>query len=618
MSGIVGIVHFDGSPVESELLRKLADFLVFRGPDAQQTWIKDNVGFAHTLFKTTEESDRDSQPLTLDGKTWIVADARIDARDELFVALKAAGEIDTAPSGWTDAELILSAYRAWGLDCVEHLLGDFAFGIWDDTRQRLFCARDHMGVKPFYYAQFGSCVIFSNTLECIRRDPRISDKLNDLAIADFLLFGFNQESATTSFAEIQRIPRAHTLTWSADGLSVRRYWSMPVDEPIFYKQADDYIDHCHDLLRRCVADRLRTRQVWVFMSGGLDSPTLAATARDLMQARYSNFDLRALTKIDSFAPSEARYAGATANFLGIPIIYRSWTEDADLRWEQIPFSTPEPSPSAWMVPGENKFWHGIGRYSRVFFYGEGPDNALRCEWKRHFAYLLRRNYSQLVSSAIATLFAEKYPPFWGRISKKFKRGRYLAKEGEPVYPEWLNASFEARLGLGIRWNSLNTSPVGLHPYRPTGYMSLQIPLWQTMFEGLDSGVTKSSFEVRHPYVDIRMLRFLLAVPSLPWCRSKYLLRRAMHGKLPEEVLCRRKAIEDQRPLESFWAMFCQYPFVPAPQIHEYVDTARLPSRPLPGDIESEIRMRSLNHWLQNSHRSSHNPLEAGVCDRSSR
>src|ERR1700680_692421 len=289
MSGIVGIVQFDGLAVESKVLRKLTDFLVFRGPDAQQTWIKDNVGLAYTLFKTTEESERDSQPLTLDGKTWIVADARIDSRGELFAALKAAGEIDIVPSGWTDAELILHAYRAWGLDCVEHLLGDFAFGIWDETRQRLFCARDHMGVKPFYYARLGSCVIFSNTLECIRQDPRISDKLNDLAIADFLLFGFNQDSATTSFAEIQRIPRAHTLTWSADGLSVRRYWSLPVDEPIFYKRADDYTDQFHDLLRKCVADRLRTRQVWVFMSGGLDSPTLAATARDLMQAQYANF-----------------------------------------------------------------------------------------------------------------------------------------------------------------------------------------------------------------------------------------------------------------------------------------------------------------------------------------
>src|SRR5579859_731395 len=265
MSGIVGIVHFDGSPVDSGLLRKLTDFLIFRGPDAQQTWIRDNVGFAHTLFKTTEESERDSQPLTLDGKTWIVADARIDAREELFAALKAAGEINIVPPCWTDAELILRAYRAWREDCVEHLLGDFSFGIWDDSKKHLFCARDHMGVKPFYYAQLGSCVIFSNTLDCIRHDPRISARLNDLAIADFLLFGFNQEPATTSFAEIRRIPPAHCATWSRDDFSIRRYWSLPVDDPIFYGRAEAYTEHFHDLLRKCVADRLRTRQVWVFM-----------------------------------------------------------------------------------------------------------------------------------------------------------------------------------------------------------------------------------------------------------------------------------------------------------------------------------------------------------------
>src|SRR5579863_3825918 len=253
MSGIVGIVEFDGSPVQSRLLRRLTDSLAFRGPDKQQTWIKDNVGFGHTLFKTTEESERDSQPLTLDGRTWIVADARIDAREELLPALEAAGELDLAGPRWTDAELILRAYRAWGLDCVSHLLGDFAFGIWDDSKQQLFCARDHMGVKPFYYAQLGSCVIFSYTLDCIRQHPRVCDKLNDLAIADFLLFGFNQDAATTSFVEIRRIPPGHCVTWSRNGVSIRRYWSMPIEEPIFYRREGDYTEHFRDLLRKSVA-----------------------------------------------------------------------------------------------------------------------------------------------------------------------------------------------------------------------------------------------------------------------------------------------------------------------------------------------------------------------------
>src|SRR5690242_19445023 len=192
MSGIVGIVQFDGRAVEPRLLHDLTDFLAFRGPDARQTWIKDSVGFGHTLFKTTEESEHDRQPLASNGSTWIVADARIDARRELMAELTANGETHPAQPNCTDAELILGAYNCWGTACVEHLRGDFAFGIWDDVRRQLFCARDHMGIKPFYYARVGSHVIFSNSIDCIRRHPLVPNRLNDLAMADFLLFGVNQ------------------------------------------------------------------------------------------------------------------------------------------------------------------------------------------------------------------------------------------------------------------------------------------------------------------------------------------------------------------------------------------------------------------------------------------
>ncbi len=623
MSGIIGIVQFDGSAVEPRLLRDLTTFLAFRGPDSRRTWIKGSVGLGYTLFKTTEESERDCQPLTLGGDTWIVADARIDARRELIAELNAAVEANNAQGGaqssCTDAELILRAYCCWGTVCVEHLRGDFAFGIWDAARQRLFCARDHMGVKPFYYARLRSGLIFSNTLDCIRRHPVVSDRLNDRAIADFLLFGCNQDAATSSFAQIQRLPPAHCAIWSKDNLRVSRYWSMPIDEPLFYKRADDYINHFRDLLGTAVADRLRTNQVWIFMSGGLDSPALAATARDVMLKRYTNFDLRAFTKIDSFVPEEGRYAQVAAQHLGIPILYRRWTEDIDLRWEQVPFSTPEPVPHAWIIPAEAKSRRELGSYSRVFFYGEGTDNALRCEWRPYLTYLLeRRNYRQLLSSAIAVLLAERRPPFWGRIAKRVERRARFANDSGPAYPEWLNPSFEERLDLRARWNSVNAPPAHLHPYRPEGYASLQIPLWQAMFEGFDAGVTKSCFEVRHPFVDIRALRFLLAVPSLPWSRSKYLLRKAMRGKLPEEILYRRKAAAGGRRLERFWASLSAYPFLPSPHIREFIDCGRLRSLSTPADIEGNLRVRSLNHWLQNSHRGSQNLWEGSLCDRFAR
>src|SRR5262249_44601789 len=162
--------------------KRLTQALSFRGPDAQQTWVGGSVAFGHTLLRTTHESECEVQPLSLDGEVWIVADARVDARAELVRQLDGPPELVEAP----DVELILRASLRWGTACVEHLLGDFAFGIWDERSRTMFCARDHMGVKPFYWAHVGDWFLFSNTLACLRLHPAVTSVLNDLALADFV------------------------------------------------------------------------------------------------------------------------------------------------------------------------------------------------------------------------------------------------------------------------------------------------------------------------------------------------------------------------------------------------------------------------------------------------
>src|SRR5436190_9392570 len=204
MSGILAVLRTDGEPVDPALVRRMTESLTLRGPDALATWCDGRIGLGHTLLKTTFESETERQPCSLDGKTWIVADGRVDARDELAHALS-SDSVEVSKSS-PDVELILRAYTRWGTHCVERLLGDFAFAVWDGPKRRLFCARDHMGVKPFYYACVGGSLIVASTLEAIRRHPQVSDRLNDLAIADFLLFGWNQDAATSSFADIQRLP----------------------------------------------------------------------------------------------------------------------------------------------------------------------------------------------------------------------------------------------------------------------------------------------------------------------------------------------------------------------------------------------------------------------------
>jgi len=343
MSGIVGIFERKGARAERALIQALTHSLAFRGPDGREVWVDGPTGFGHTTLRTTRESLMERQPANLEGKFWITADVRLDCRDELRKELEnEARKVQrTAP----DSELILHAYAAWGQDCVRHLRGDFAFAIWDTHRQILFCARDHFGVKPFYYAETPDFFLFSNTLNCVRLHPRIPDELNESALADFLLFGLNCDTATTTFRAIRRLPPAHSLTVSSDELRTERYWKAPTDGRIRYRHSDDYVEHFQILLQAAVADRMRTDRVGILLSGGLDSGAIAATARELSPKTTGATDLLAYTVVyESLIPDrDGSYASATAEFLGIPI-ERIAFDNLRLfeRWDDSERAWPEP------------------------------------------------------------------------------------------------------------------------------------------------------------------------------------------------------------------------------------------------------------------------------------
>jgi len=602
VSGFAGILHLDQAPVERRLLQRLTDFQAFRGPDAQQIWLDGFIGFGHTLFRTTDESQHEQQPFSLDGKTWIVADARVDARRDLIAKLQAHGHENLAADA-TDVELILRSYQVWGEDCVLHLLGDFAFAIWDGPQQRLFCARDHMGVKPFFYAHLGSLVVFSNTLDCVRQHPSVSNKLNDLAIADYLLFEMNEDQATTSFADIQRLAPAHRATWSRGGLLMSRYWTMPIDEPIFYKRPEEYVERFKELVREAVGDRLRTNRVGIFMSGGLDSTTLAATACDVLRSRHGSPDVLAMNMTDADLPDDRYCAGLVAQHLGIQIQY--YDPDAgsvDPDWERTPRLTSEPAPALWALPAQQKYWRQVESCGRVFLFEEGPDNALQFDWRPYIAYLVRRRrYGRLVRDLSATLVSQRRPPFWTRITYGMKKW-WIGEKGRPSsFPVWLNPDFEARLQLRARWEDFLSPESLVHPLRPIGYASFQYANWQELFESHDAGTTRSCHEVRHPFMDLRVLRYLLAVPALPWCRAKYLERRSMRGVLPKPVLRRRKSGVRCATVMERIRRAGLAPFVPAPGLRSYVDPDRVPARASQEmwEFGADLRVRALNLWLQN-------------------
>jgi asparagine synthase (glutamine-hydrolysing) len=603
MSGIVGILHLDQSPVDRHTLQGLTDLLAFRGPDAQQVWSDGPVGFGHTLLKTTAESETEHQPFSLDEATWIVADARLDARSDLIAKLA-----NQSPHGLvaaTDVELILRAYLAWGENCVDQLLGDFAFGIWDAPRKRLFCARDHLGIKPFYYSRQGSLVIFSNTLECVRQHPAVSDRLNDLAISDFLLLQHNQDAATTAFADIQRLPPAHTVTWSQAGEQSRRYWTMPVDPPLFLRRPAEYVDRFRELLRQAVGDRLRTNEAGIFMSGGLDSTCMAAGAAEVLRARApGSLRLCALTRDDPEDPAEKECAGLAANALAIPIRFLTWGDTSiDRNWQFSTLPAPEPALHPWELAATRNFYRQAGSFSRVFLHGEGPDHGLLFEWQHYVSYLLAQGrYGRVLRDLCATAVRARGAASKSASTRLGQIGpsRHLLPQ---AFPDWVNPALESQFGLHDRWEAKLLRPPAansLHPIRPVAYASFQAPFWQTMFDSHDAAWTGTQVEVRHPYLDLRMLRFLLAVPPLPWCKQKYLVRCAMRGVLPKSVVRRAKeGIPWTKVIERV-VNSSSAPFIPVPQLSAYVDMRRFPTD-VPQDewlLGCALRVRSLNNWLQ--------------------
>ena len=604
MSGIVGIVNLDGQPVEPQLLRRLTESLAFRGPDDLGVWLEGSVGLGHTLLRTTFESEGEQQPLSLDGQVWITADARIDGRADLIRKLESHG--CSGLKNIPDVALILHAYHVWGEDCVQHLLGDFAFAIWDGVKRRLFCARDHLGVKPFYYADTGQRLVFSNTLNCLRQHPAVSDKLNDLAIADFLLFDYNQDPATTSFADIRRLPAAHSLTWQPGGaVKVRRYWSLPTEDVVHYRRQRDYVDRFQELLGQAVADRLRTDKVGVSLSGGLDSPMVTAIARDLLAKQSPRFDLHCYTAVfDRLIPDEERYyAGVAARHLQVPVEflpldnYALYERQSELHW-------PEPSHNPRGAASADLMNLAASR-SRVVLSGDGGDEILYPS--KSYIYKLARGLrlAPLAAGMGRSLFLYGHVP---QVGFKTALGRWRHRNGGRQagagFPGWLNPDFAARLDLPNRWQFLNQRSRPEHPVRPEACAVLANPVIQWFFETYDPGTTGMPVELRCPLLDVRLLSYALTLPPLPWCVDKIMLRELAKGRLPDLIRRRGKTpLADLPELAMVRRSGSRWldAFEPCDQLAAYVRRAAVPPVSIETDPERlwmNLRPVSLNFWLQ--------------------
>ena len=261
MCGLCGIVELDRPPDQATVDRWL-DELAHRGPDGRGVFAEDDVCLGHLRLAILDLSDAGLQPMR-DRELQLLHNGEIYNYLELREELRSKGHSFTTG---TDSEVILAAYREWGQRCVERFNGMWAFVIWDATRRTLFCSRDRFGVKPFYYRVDGARFSFASEASPLR-----SGSANLRAVRDYLEQGYLDEGDETFFADVVRLPPAHSLTFGPHGLNVWRYWSLEPGEPPHDPAAT---------VRRTFLDAVRLQlrsdvPVGTCLSGGIDSSSIA-------------------------------------------------------------------------------------------------------------------------------------------------------------------------------------------------------------------------------------------------------------------------------------------------------------------------------------------------------
>ena len=409
MSGICGLFNLDTSSVAEPELRAMTAMLEKRGPERTGVWRDGPTGLGHALLATTPELQFERQPFShRETNCIITADVRLDNRDELLDAL---GLLDRRASVG-DAELILRAYLNWDEACLDRLLGDFAFAIWDPRHQKLFGARDHVGLRPFYYhhAQ-GQRFAFASDARAILVLSQVPYQVNEGRIADFLVPQLEWIDYTSTFYEgVFRLPPGHKVTVTNSGIEVTEYWKPQHGPELDALSEDDVAAGFLEVFGKAVKARLRAPagSVGSMLSGGMDSGSVVAVGKDILSAGghgpLSTFSA-ALRRDSDCRESRAIYASLSMPSLSPTLVHPDSQEE---NFDSLISNIEEPFDAKYMIL-KAIYLTAHEQEKRVVLDGAGGDVVLG-----HGSYVIRLLRSWRLKQAMTEIAAESRN--WGAKS----------------------------------------------------------------------------------------------------------------------------------------------------------------------------------------------------------
>lgn len=560
MSGIAGIIHFDGKPVEPGLIEKMTGAMAHRGPDGINHWRKGSVALGQCMLRTTPESLEEHQPVTNEDESLVlVMDGRVNNWEELRRELLGRGAV---LRNRADAELVLRAYEIWGCDCLAHIDGDFALVIWDARRREAFCARDRMGNKLFNYHWSGKTFVFASELHTILELPWVSEILNEGMLAEFLANEWYSRDETF-WQGIMRLVAAHRMVADANGLRPEQYWKPDLWTTLPYTKDEEYIEHYRELFADIVRRMSRScKPVACEVSGGLDSSAIFAMAEHLRQQQRllaPGLEGYTLTFTDDSDANELDYAKAVGNYLGIEIHEVSpskmpicWYQEWARHYREFPSY-----PNGIMGLGIRKQAWSQG--SRTLLVGVGGDQWL-CGERSYYAETLAANQWKIFFACLDTdrrdvglfrslwwVFRHGCYPLLPDSARQFLRRIVIGnRSGGVDRQSWLTPAMErvmrSRCNQFSRSNTERTRRVGQRGQKLTlssAFSSHALELEERMAASV-------GIELRRPFYDSHLIQFAFTTPErfkLRGCIDKYLHRKAMMGLLPDAVLTRENKAE---------------------------------------------------------------------------
>jgi asparagine synthase (glutamine-hydrolysing) len=327
MCGIAGQYCFKNGNPDRKLLATMSERLIHRGPDGKGEYINEVIGMIHRRLAIIDLSADGIQPMTNEDKSlWLVFNGEIYNYIELREDLTKKGHIFKSQS---DTEVILHAYEEWGSDCLNRFNGMWAFALWDEKKQELFCARDRFGIKPFYYTVINGSFIFASEIKALLAYPDVGNKPNDNMVYTYLAWGVQDHCDQTMFEGIFQILPGNAMIVNKKGIKSFRYWDIQINPTV--DDSCKFISLLRDLLANAVRLHLRSDVVvGTCLSGGIDSSTIVA----LIKKEESHLKQKTFSvtfKDKQF--DESKYIHKITSATGIE---SSFTEpSADKLWDDI-------------------------------------------------------------------------------------------------------------------------------------------------------------------------------------------------------------------------------------------------------------------------------------------